>query len=515
MPLRRAAGVLLHVSSLPGNFGTGDFGPAAHRFAACLAESGFSVWQVLPLTPTSSAFGNSPYSSPSAFAGSVLFVSPELLLRDGLIDESMTAKLAVEGSERADYDLALGVREAVLAEAWKKFCREPESFAAMQEEFSRFLEDERGWLDDFALFSALRKHFGDRCWTEWPDEYRFRDGEALDAFALEQKNAEYISFVCFCQFICNRQLQELRAVCRGRGVSLLGDMPMFVALDSPDVWAHRDLFDLDGECRQNCVAGVPPDYFSATGQRWGNPLYNWDAMAKDGFSWWRARMKRALAMCDLVRVDHFRGFCGYWAIPAAEQTAAGGSWRQAPGEALMKSFAAEFGRDGGTLPLVAEDLGVITDDVRALMDEFSLPGMKVLQFAFGEGIGSNPYIPHNIVKNSVVYTGTHDNNTTRGWWENEASETEKNHFRAYAGCEPDGSGAARQMTRLALASAADLAVIPMQDLLALDGSSRMNKPATCVGNWCWRLTEQEFEAAAAAGEMQKMKELNRLFGRTA
>ena len=514
MPLRRCAGVLLHVSSLPGNFGVGDFGPSAHKFADYLAEAGFSVWQVLPMTPTSPAFGNSPYSSPSAFAGSPLFVSPELLLREGLVDEKTVAGLKIDCGREADYEQALKIRLALLSEAWQNFCRQPEKFAAMQEDFSRFLSDEKSWLGDYALFSALRGHCGQRCWTEWPDEYRFRREEALDAFAFDQKNAEYISFVSFCQFIFDRQLKELRSYCRERGVSLLGDMPMFVALDSPDVWAHRGLFDLDDDGRQNCVAGVPPDYFSATGQRWGNPLYNWDAMAKDGFAWWTARMKRALSMCDLVRVDHFRGFCGYWAIPAGEPTAIGGVWRPAPGEALMKHFAEEFG-SGGALPLVAEDLGVITDDVRALMDEFSLPGMKVLQFAFGDGIGSNPYIPHNIVKNSVVYTGTHDNNTARGWWETEASETEKRHFCAYAGCDPDGAAAARQMTRLALASTADLAVIPMQDLLALDGSCRMNKPATCSGNWSWRLLAQEFSEAAQTSETAKMKEFNRLFGRTA
>ena len=514
MSLNRAAGVLLHVSSLPGSFGAGDFGPAAYRFADFLASAGFSVWQVLPMTPVGAAFGYSPYSSPSAFAGNVMFISPELLCRDGLAAEASVNQLAVTGERGADYGHALKAREELLLEAWRNFCGEAEKFAPMQEEFSRFLAEEKGWLDDYALFAALKKRLGPGCWNEWPEKYRLRDAAALDSFVMEQENAEYISFVSFCQFIFDRQLKELRSYCKNKGVRLFGDMPMFVALDSPDVWAHKDLFDLDGNCRPVCVAGVPPDYFSATGQRWGNPVYNWDAMKNGGFSWWLGRMKRALAMYDLVRIDHFRGFCGYWAIPAAEPTAVSGSWKPSPGRDLMKVFFDNF-QSEGRLPLVAEDLGIITEDVRALMSEFSLPGMKVLQFAFGSGVGSNPYAPHNIVGNSVVYTGTHDNNTARGWWERDASEDEKRHFCSYTGCESDGLKVAEEMTRLALSSVASLAVVPMQDLLSLDASCRMNTPATCSGNWNWRLTEDEFSQAASPDLSGKIRELNVLFGRTA
>lgn len=511
----RASGVLLHISSLPGAFGVGDFGPLARTFADFLAASGFSVWQLLPLTPVSGIFGNSPYSSPSVFAGNVLFVSPELLKRDGLITDEDIRPFTKDPKQEADYEFAARVRESLLAAAWRNFCAESDKFAAMGEEFAKFLADESFWLNDYALFSVLKKRLGDVCWNEWPDEYKYRSADALDSFALTQENAEDISFVSFCQFIFFRQWRELREYCRGKGISILGDMPMFVALDSPDVWAHREQFDLDGDCRPKNVAGVPPDYFSKTGQRWGNPLYLWDEMERGGFAWWLGRMKSALAMYDIVRVDHFRGFCGCWAIPASEETAINGAWRPAPGRALFERFREELAAQDGTLPLVAEDLGVITDDVRELMEAFGLPGMKVLQFAFGDGIADNPYILHNIERNSVVYTGTHDNNTSRGWWRDDTCSKDRMRFRAYVGCDVEERDAPVQMTRLALASTARLAVIPVQDILALDASCRMNTPGLCCGNWKWRLTVEEFVKFAGHGSLisQKLKGLNDLFGR--
>ncbi len=514
--LNRKSGVLLHISSLPGPFCIGDFGSIAERFADFLVEAGFSTWQVLPVTPVCSAFGNSPYSSPSAFAGNFLFISPEKMILDGLIDEEDVNPFFRDSLTKADYAYAAHAKHALLVKAWGRFRSEDKKYHAMREEIQNFREKESRWLDDYALFTVLKGHFAETCWNEWPKEFRNRDNYTLRSFVSQTDNAAAIDFVVFVQFIFYRQWKSLHEYCRTKGVSLMGDIPMFVALDSSDVWANQEFFDLDEDSRPNCVAGVPPDYFSRTGQKWGNPLYKWDRMENDGFSWWILRIRHAFKIFDSVRIDHFRGFCGYWAIPASDKTAQNGEWLPAPGKVFFEILTRDTEADGNIkLQLIAEDLGIITDDVRALMDEFALPGMKVLLFAFCEDIGTNPYAPHNIVTNSVVYTGTHDNNTVNGWWKNETSEEDRMRFKAYVGYDVQLKDAAGQMMLLALSSVAELAVIPMQDILGLDETCRMNTPGKRDGNWVWRLTFEEFAMISAEGSsfVRQLREINIMYGR--
>ena len=509
----RRSGVLLHISSLPGAFGVGDFGPEAFAFADYLHGAGFSVWQILPLSPAISIFGYSPYSSPSAFAGNMLFISPRRLCAEGLITEAELSSHMLPAASAADFDAAERCRRDLLSLSWKRFNGDPEAFSGLLGPFEDFRGRESFWLRDYALFTLLKEKYGDRCWPEWPREFAFRDEGALAAFAAE--NEEALSFIEFTQFIFYRQIEALSEYCAARGVTLMGDLPIYVAWDSADVWSHPGAFDLDAEGRPRCVAGVPPDYFSATGQRWGNPLYNWEAMRADGFAWWRGRLAHSLKYCGLMRIDHFRGLCAYWEIPASERTAQNGCWRPAPGREMLEAFCSDLGAGAGELPFIAEDLGVITDDVRALMEEFSLPGMKVLMFAFGDGVADNPYAPHNIRPRSAVYTGTHDNDTAVGWWRGSSTVRERVNFAAYAGREVTRENVSRVMIQMALSSVADLAVIPAQDLLGLDGSCRMNRPAAARGNWSWRLLPAEFCSLLPGGHdfSERLRELNILYGR--
>ena len=509
----RRSGVLLHISSLPGGWGVGDFGSGARRFADFLQGAGFTIWQVLPLTPVLPVFGNSPYSSPSAFAGNPLFISPEGLCEEGLVSMNDITARVLPSARGADFAAAELCRRGLLSLAWENFNAQPESFAELRRDFECFRAEESWWLRDYALFSILKEKNGGRCWTEWPREFSARVTEALAAFAAE--NGDGISFVEFTQFIFYRQLAALASYCAERGVTLMGDLPIYVAWDSADVWSAPSLFDLDTDGAPRCVAGVPPDYFSPTGQRWGNPLYNWEAMRADGFAWWRGRLSHSLKYCGLMRVDHFRGLCAYWEIPASEPTAQNGCWRPALGREMLEAFHAERGLSAEELPLIAEDLGIITDDVRALMEDFSLPGMKVLMFAFGGDVADNPYAPHNIRPRSAVYTGTHDNDTAVGWWRGSSTVRERINFAAYAGQEVTRENVSRVMAHMALASVAEIAVLPAQDILGLDGSCRMNRPAEAAGNWGWRLLPAELDSLlpGSHGFPEKLRSLNILYGR--
>jgi 4-alpha-glucanotransferase len=480
----RACGVLLHPTSLPGPFGVGDLGPAAHRYVDWLAEAGASWWQVLPLQST--GHGDSPYAAVSSFDGNPLLISPEALVADGLLaPDDLPREPFPEG--RVDFGRVIDLKERLVALAFRRFReRPPDGLAARYEAFRI---ENSGWLLDDALFSALKAAHGGAPWSEWPRPLAQREPRALARWRAE--HAERVDAEEFAQFLFARQWEALRERARARGLSIMGDLPMFVAYDSADVWAQREWFQLDGDGRPKAVAGVPPDYFSEDGQLWGNPVYDWDALAASNFRWWLDRLGRALALTDAARLDHFRGLCEYWAVPPGDDTARGGRWEPAPGRALLAAARERF----GGLPLVAEDLGHITPDVIALRQEFGLPGMAILQFAFDPAV-RGAFLPYNHRRDLVVYTGTHDNNTTRGWLEQDASPGEREFFRRYTGC--DGTEPHWAMIRLALASVADLAIVPHQDLAGLGSEARMNAPGTTGANWGWRLLPAQLDGASQA-----------------
>ncbi|HEV7663954.1 MAG TPA: 4-alpha-glucanotransferase [Chloroflexota bacterium] len=471
---RRRSGVLLHPTSLPSRYGIGDLGPAALEFVDYLAQARQALWQVLPLCPT--GFGDSPYASPSAFAGNPLLVALEPLLDAGLLDADDLAGLAALPTERVDFGALLPLKRAALETAFARAHDRDDLRGAIDQ----FRTRHAAWLADYALFSALKDDLGG-AWTDWDAPLRSREPAALQA--ARDRLRDRLDFYVFSQFLFFEQWVTLRSHARNRGVAIVGDIPIFVAHDSADVWANQSLFKLDEHGHPTSVAGVPPDYFSATGQLWGNPLYDWDAVARDGYAWWIARFRHLLELVDLVRIDHFRGFEAAWEVPAGAETAVTGRWVKGPGVAVFHAIADALG--GGQPPVVAEDLGLITDEVRALLGTTGFPGMKVLQFAFGD-TPQNPYLPDNYADpNCVVYTGTHDNDTTRGWFENTASTAEREFVTRYLGT--DGSHIAEDMMRLALASAANTAIVPLQDVLNLGSEARMNTPGAPEGNWTWRV----------------------------
>jgi 4-alpha-glucanotransferase len=498
----RHAGILLHPTCLPGPHGSGDLGPAAFHFVDWLAAARQSLWQTLPLTPVGP--GNSPYASVSAFAGSPLLVALEPLVERGWLAPVPAEDLHGFGAERIDYERVIPWRMAQLRAACAGF--EARATAADRAELAAFRTDAAHWLDDYALFMALdarhRAH-GIWHWPRWDAALARREPAALAAARADC--ADEITFWCFVQWCFARQWQALHAYARSRGVALVGDLPIFVAHHSADCWARPDLFLLDADFEPQVVAGVPPDYFSATGQRWGNPLYDWAAMAREGYAWWIARLRHELSRCDSVRIDHFRGFAGYWEIAASCPTAIDGRWRPGPGAALFDALRDAF---GGPLPLIAEDLGIITADVEALRDAYGLPGMKVLQFAFG-GDGRHAYLPHNYTTpNCCVYTGTHDNDTALGWWQ--ALPAAERHFVAsYLGADDD-AGVPWALVRAAWSSIARLAICPLQDLLGLDTRHRMNTPGQ-IGCWTWRFRWDQV-APDTAG---RLAELTAACGRVA
>ncbi len=482
---RRRSGVLLHPSSLPGGIGLGDLGPSAYRFVDFLNASRFSVWQMLPLVPTHGDL--SPYQGLSVHAGNPLLISLQQLQRWGWL-----------GPETEDaVDDFVAYRLDKLQQAFDGFKLRAND--KERSEFDVFVSEHKHWLHDYSLFQAIRKSKDNSHWLAWPSELRDRESKAIAL--IEETLANEISYVYFEQFAFFRQWDHLRNYAQKQGVLLFGDMPIFVAHDSAEVWAKPENFMLDDEGCATVVAGVPPDYFSETGQRWGNPHYQWDVMQADGFQWWKQRVKTQLSMFDWVRIDHFRGFESYWEIQADEETAINGRWIKAPGDALFDALHEAF----DPLPLVAEDLGVITPEVDALRQKYKMPGMKILQFAFG-GDASNPYLPHNQTYDSVVYTGTHDNDTTLGWYQG-LDQGAKDHLAEY--CAYPSEAMPWPLIRLALSSKACLAMIPMQDLLALDGHHRMNVPGTAVGNWCWRFEWHQLDEGLA----NRLKHMNGLYGR--
>ncbi|MBJ6727647.1 4-alpha-glucanotransferase [Geomesophilobacter sediminis] len=492
MARMRKSGVLLHPTSLPGDGGIGSFGEQARRFVDFLHKAGQSLWQILPLGPT--AYGNSPYSCYSAFAGNPLLISLETLVEEGdLAPEELRTDLT---SERIDYVAVEEYKRGTLRRAATQFFAT--GSGRRKEDFWHFC-DSTFWLHDFALFMALKTHFEGMSWNQWPDPILKREPEALSDWSDqlgsligEQKYQQWQFFL---------QWRKLKKYANAQGISIVGDLPIFVAFDSADVWANPHLFHLDEQGVPSVVAGVPPDYFSKTGQLWGNPLYNWDRMAADGFGWWVARLKNDLSLYDMVRIDHFRGFEAYWEVPHGAPTAEHGHWVKGPGDALFHAMRNAIGE----LPIIAEDLGVITSEVEALRDRFGFPGMKILQFAFGSG-SDNPYLPHNHVRESVVYTGTHDNDTTAGWFSGLKAKEQK---AVLTYLDRPANDIVWHMINAALASVANYAVIPMQDLLELPSSSRMNVPGVASGNWGWRCPGDVFSAKLAT----RLAAATELYGR--
>lgn len=469
MKIERSSGVLLHPTSLPGAFGIGDLGPAAQQFLDFLAQSKQQLWQVLPLNPTGEA--HSPYQAFSAFAGNPLLISPERLVEDGLLPASELESVPVFSLERVDFGAAIQFKTKLLRRAHENF--KPSS------DYAEFCARHAAWLDDYALFMALKDAHQGAAWNAWEPALAKRQPDALKK-AQKQLQAE-IEFERFCQWLFFRQHGALKNEANARGIRIIGDLPIFVGHNSADVWASPQLFHLDASGRATSVAGVPPDYFSKTGQLWGNPLYRWDAMAQDSYAWWLQRLRMALTLYDVVRIDHFRGFQAYWSIPGGDSTAIGGRWEPGPDSHFFTAVRQEFGQ----LDIIAEDLGLITPAVERLRDRFRLPGMKVLQFAFSDP--ANVYLPHNfLTPNCVVYTGTHDNNTNRGWWES-LKRTERAFAREYLGSS--GRDISWDLIRLGHSSIAATAIVPLQDLLDLGAEARMNMPGVESGNWGWRCAE--------------------------
>ncbi len=498
MRFARSSGILLHPSSLPGPWGIGDLGPAAYQFVDFLAASGQSLWQILPLGPT--GYGDSPYQAFSASAGNPLLVSLDQLIRRGLLSYEEVVEAAVGhdlGIDTVNYGEVIAFKLPLLQLSYERLRQgvAPELAAA----FAEFAVAQAGWLDDYALFMALKGAHGGQAWSSWSPELRAREAGALDKARAEHAHA--IEVQKFLQFLFFQQWLPLKAYANERGISIIGDAPIFVAYDSADVWANPELFFLDKEGAPTVVAGVPPDYFSATGQRWGNPLYRWDRMAQDGYAWWVARLRAAFTQVDMLRLDHFRGFAAYWEVPASQETAIHGRWVKGPGPELFARLEQEL----GGLAIIAEDLGLITPDVHALREQFDFPGMTVLQFAF-DGDPENVYLPHNHTKNSVVYTGTHDNNTTVGWY-GTLDEGGREQVRAYLA--RDGSDIAYDLIRAAMMSVADIVVTPFQDVLRLGADARMNTPGLLGRNWGWRFRAEALNESVGGG----LRFLTSVYGR--
>jgi 4-alpha-glucanotransferase len=502
----RRSGILLHPTSLPGAHGAGDLGAAAHRFVAWLARARQRIWQVLPLGPT--GYGDSPYQALSSRAGSPLLVSLEVLRGEGWLADADLGGAPSGEPDRADLHEALLWKRARLARAAAAF--RARAGAERRAELAGFRAREAAWLEDWALFSVLKDAHGGRPWTDWPARLALRDPQALER--VREQQAEALDAEVFVQWCFARQWEALRARCRALDVQLVGDVPIYVAHDSAEVWTRPDLFELDADGRPKAVAGVPPDYFSATGQRWGNPIYDWPRIAAEGYGFWVGRVRATLAMVDRIRLDHFRGFEGYWRIPASCPTAVEGAWVKGPGAPLFEALE----RALGPLPFIAENLGVITPEVEGLRRRFGFPGMAVLQFAFGTDPQAVSFRPHGYTPDLVAYTGTHDNDTTMGWWQGGAEgsvrtaadvQAEKDFALEYLGT--DGREMSWAMMRALSASVAGSVVFPMQDVLGLGSAARMNQPATLGGNWRWRMGEEALTAPLAA----RLARLSELYGR--
>lgn len=475
MNTKRSSGILLHPTSLPGKYGIGSLGREAHYFVDFLEKAGQKLWQVLPMGHT--GYGDSPYQCFSIFAGNPILIDLETLINEGLLFIDDLPNGFHLPDEKVDYGNVINFKRAALRKAHLHFIKS----GLEKEEYQEFVEENDFWLNDYALFIAIKESFGGMPWWDWKEEFKFRDEITLKRFLNENQNA--VNFHKFVQYLFGKQWQNVKSYANNKGISIIGDIPLYVAHDSADVWSNHEVFQFDKNRNPTQVAGVPPDYFSRTGQLWGNPIYNWSHMKKNGFRWWIDRIEATTALYDIVRIDHFRGFEAYWAVPYGDETAMNGTWVEAPGEALFKTVKKEL----GVLPIIAEDLGIITPEVEKLRDDFEFPGMKILQFAFHSDEGSG-YLPHNYTPNFIVYTGTHDNDTLQGWF-NTLEHAVKERVLAYV--DANEENVIRKMIRLAWSSTAKMAVIPLQDLLGLGSEARMNIPGTPGGNWQWRFKKEQ------------------------
>jgi 4-alpha-glucanotransferase len=480
MNYKRSSGILLHPTSLPGPDGIGDIGPEAYRWIDFLNECKCGLWQILPLNPT--GYGDSPYQAFSAFAGNPYIISPALLREDGLLGRSDLSDRPEFPDDDVRYGEVIEWKVTLLDRAFENFKKDPDR--DLQELYEDFKTKQNHWLQDYALFMTIKAQQGGVSWADWPQPLRKRESDALEG--IIQNYSREIESYKFRQFLFFRQWKALLNYAHEKDVLIVGDIPIFVAFDGADAWSHPELFYLDDELNPTVVAGVPPDYFSPTGQLWGNPLYRWSEHEKTGFAWWIERMRTTLQTVDIIRLDHFRGFSGYWEIPAGMPTAEVGRWVKGPGPRILEAFKSALGE----LPIIAEDLGVITDDVHAMRDQFELPGMKIFQFAFAN-TPADPFLPHNYPHNCVAYTGTHDNDTALGWYKS-APKEESDFFRRYVG--RSGENASWDMIRAVWSSVAMFAIAPLQDFLGLDSEARMNFPGKPAGNWDWRVRSEALSA---------------------
>jgi 4-alpha-glucanotransferase len=492
---QRSSGLLMHITSLPGPHGIGDLGEEARQFVRLLEASGQHLWQVLPLGPAGA--GNSPYDSRSSFAGNPMMISLNDLTRDGLLDEKDVPSQTRFSQSKVEFGRVMPWKERRLRTAHKHFLEG--RGAELQDDYEQFVSEARDWLEDFTLYQAIRLTHKGQPWYEWDEELRLGHPEALSPW--RSRLSEEIAYQRFVQFIFDRQWKRLKRYAADHEVTIMGDIPIYVALDSAEVWANQDQFLINEHGRQQVQAGVPPDLFSRTGQLWGNPIYDWEKMSDDGYTWWRRRIERTLSMTDIVRIDHFRGFAAGWQVPAGAPNAINGEWVLGPGMDFFRVIERQIGR----IPIIVEDLGLITPDVEELRDNLGYPGMKVLQFAFGDD-AKNPYLPHNGIPNSMIYTGTHDNDTTVEWYASQPEETRR-HLRRYA--RASSSTIHWDMLRLAWSTVSVLACAPIQDVLGLGGEARMNRPGRARGNWGWRLTDYAGLQRRAAN----LRELTELYGR--
>jgi len=497
MEFRRSAGILLHPTSLPGNYGIGDIGENAFKFVDFLKHSGQKLWQVFPLGPT--GYGDSPYQCFSAFAGNPLLISLELLVEDGLLSKSDLDRFPNYDKHKIDFGSLIPIKNQLLLKAYENYINDGKK---LQNDCGSFCDDNSFWLEDYALFMALKEYHNGNSWNNWENQYAFRDENALKKWKNE--NEKEIDFHRFLQFTFYTQWKSLKGYANENDIQIIGDLPIFIAYDSADLWANKSLFTVDENGKLKTVAGVPPDYFSPTGQLWGNPLYKWDVMQKNNFAWWKKRLTKMYEFVDIVRIDHFRGLDAFYEIPGDAKTAEHGKWVKAPGKELFEEVQKELGQ----LPILAEDLGIITESVVELRDHFGFPGMKILQFAFGEN-GDKNFLPHNHIQNCVVYTGTHDNDTTRAFFEKEKSSgsgifewTQKylNYF---------GEDMCSELIHTAYQSVANMVIIPMQDILNLGSEARMNFPGRPGGNWTWRFSWDQI----SNGLEQKYNEMTKLYER--